>query len=225
MDGKFDWDYLLEIGNKYNRLLRWRCCEATLPLVIVLFLLARLWHLTANCLWFDEIFSLHAAEHSWRTLLPFAAADLVHPPLFYIHLVRLGPSRTTGSASGRVIVTPHNAICIWRSRRVSSVVRSERCEGWDAQGFGNQEYSGNVRRHGILSAPRLQGHRGELARKYQTNPKSGLRSGPRASTNSSRRWSISYRLVIKSDRFWVKGPRVRTLSWLEWHGRPAREFA
>ena len=57
-----------------------------LPLVIVLFILARLWHLTSSCLWFDEIFSVHAAEHSWRTILPFAAADLVHPPLFYLLL-------------------------------------------------------------------------------------------------------------------------------------------
>lgn len=54
-----------------------------LPLVIVLFIFARLWHLTSSCLWFDEIFSVHTAEHSWRTLLPFAAADLVHPPLCY----------------------------------------------------------------------------------------------------------------------------------------------
>jgi uncharacterized membrane protein len=57
-----------------------------LLLVIVLFIGARLWHLTSSCLWFDEIFSVHAAGHSWRTILPFAAADLVHPPLFYILL-------------------------------------------------------------------------------------------------------------------------------------------
>ena len=57
-----------------------------LLLVIVLFIAARLWRLTSSCLWFDEIFSVHAAEHSWRGLLPFVAADLVHPPLFYILL-------------------------------------------------------------------------------------------------------------------------------------------
>ena len=57
-----------------------------LSLVIVLFIVARLWHLTASCLWFDEIFSVHAAQHSWASLLQFAAADLVHPPLFYILL-------------------------------------------------------------------------------------------------------------------------------------------
>lgn len=60
--------------------------QLLLPLVIVVFIIARLWHLTSSCLWFDEIFSVHAAEHSWRTILPFAAADLVHPPLFYILL-------------------------------------------------------------------------------------------------------------------------------------------
>jgi uncharacterized membrane protein len=57
-----------------------------LSLVIVLFIAARLWHLTSSCLWFDEIFSVHAAEHSWNSLLQFVAADLVHPPLFYILL-------------------------------------------------------------------------------------------------------------------------------------------
>ncbi len=57
-----------------------------LLLAIVLFIAARLWHLTTSCLWFDEIFSVHAAEHSWGSILQFVAADLVHPPLFYILL-------------------------------------------------------------------------------------------------------------------------------------------
>src|SRR3954466_6188867 len=57
-----------------------------LSLVIVLFIAARLWHLTSSCLWFDEIFSVHAAEHPWGSILQFAAADLVHPPLFYLLL-------------------------------------------------------------------------------------------------------------------------------------------
>jgi hypothetical protein len=63
-----------------------RYAKIFLSLVILLFIVARLWHLTSSCLWFDEIFSVHAAEHSWRSLLQFAAADLVHPPLFYILL-------------------------------------------------------------------------------------------------------------------------------------------
>ena len=57
-----------------------------LGLVVLLFVLARLWRLTSSCLWFDEIFSVHVAEHSWATLTHFVAADLVHPPLFYILL-------------------------------------------------------------------------------------------------------------------------------------------
>jgi uncharacterized membrane protein len=48
-----------------------------------LYIAARLWRLTASCLWFDEIFSVHAARHTWRGLQHFAAADLIHPPLFY----------------------------------------------------------------------------------------------------------------------------------------------
>jgi uncharacterized membrane protein len=63
-----------------------RYAKIFLSLVIVLFIVARLWHLTSNCLWFDEIFSVHAAEHSWAGLLRFVAADLVHPPLFYLLL-------------------------------------------------------------------------------------------------------------------------------------------
>ena len=30
---------------------------------------ARLKNLTTSCLWFDEIFSVHAAEHTWNTIL------------------------------------------------------------------------------------------------------------------------------------------------------------
>jgi hypothetical protein len=52
-------------------------------LLVCLYAAARLWRLTAACLWFDEIFSVHAARHAWGDLWRFAAADLIHPPLFY----------------------------------------------------------------------------------------------------------------------------------------------
>jgi 4-amino-4-deoxy-L-arabinose transferase-like glycosyltransferase len=52
-------------------------------LIIGVFIGARLWGLTASCLWFDEIFSVHAARHEWSRLLGFVAADIIHPPLFY----------------------------------------------------------------------------------------------------------------------------------------------
>lgn len=51
-----------------------------------MFVAARLWRLSASCLWFDEIFSVHAARHGWAELLRFAAADIIHPPLFYLLL-------------------------------------------------------------------------------------------------------------------------------------------
>lgn len=54
--------------------------------VVVLFVAVRLWRLSASCLWFDEIFSIHAARHGWAELLRFAAADIIHPPLFYLIL-------------------------------------------------------------------------------------------------------------------------------------------
>lgn len=43
----------------------------------------RFWGLTSSCLWFDEIFSVHAAEHAWGEMFWFVAQDLIHPPLFY----------------------------------------------------------------------------------------------------------------------------------------------
>jgi hypothetical protein len=52
-------------------------------LIAIAFVLARLWRLTSSCLWFDEIFSVHAARHTWAGLVKFAAADIIHPPLFY----------------------------------------------------------------------------------------------------------------------------------------------
>lgn len=60
--------------------------QTLLVLVAGLFMAARFWRLTVSCLWFDEIFSVHAAEHAWGKLLHFVAADLVHPPLFYLLL-------------------------------------------------------------------------------------------------------------------------------------------
>ncbi|MDQ3665242.1 MAG: hypothetical protein M3410_01370 [Acidobacteriota bacterium] len=46
----------------------------------------RLWGLTASCLWFDEVFSVHAARKEWTRLPGFVAADIIHPPLFYVLL-------------------------------------------------------------------------------------------------------------------------------------------
>lgn len=54
--------------------------------LIALYVAVRMWHLTDSCLWFDEIFSIHAAEHSWSGMLQFVALDLIHPPLFYVFL-------------------------------------------------------------------------------------------------------------------------------------------
>ena len=51
-----------------------------------LYLFARFWNLTASCLVFDEIFSVHASSFSWNELFRFIALDLIHPPFFYIAL-------------------------------------------------------------------------------------------------------------------------------------------
>jgi hypothetical protein len=52
-------------------------------LLVALYAGARLWRLAGECLWFDEIFGLHAASHTWGGMWSFLAADLIHPPLFY----------------------------------------------------------------------------------------------------------------------------------------------
>lgn len=54
--------------------------------VAVIYLLLRLRGLSDACLWFDEIFSVQAAEQPWGNFLSFIAQDLVHPPLFYLLL-------------------------------------------------------------------------------------------------------------------------------------------
>lgn len=55
-------------------------------LILTLYVGARLWRLTSSCLWFDEIFSVHAARYDWSQLIKFVAADIIHPPLFYFLL-------------------------------------------------------------------------------------------------------------------------------------------
>lgn len=55
-------------------------------LAVALYLAVRIWGLTDSCLWFDEIFSVHAAGHSWREIWEFVRLDLIHPPLFYASL-------------------------------------------------------------------------------------------------------------------------------------------
>lgn len=57
-----------------------------LSALAVVYILLRFWHLTDSCLWFDEIFGVHAAGMSLGEMLRFVAQDLIHPPLFYILL-------------------------------------------------------------------------------------------------------------------------------------------
>lgn len=54
--------------------------------IVAVYVFPRFWNLTDSCLWFDEIFSIHAAEHDWGNLFWFVAQDLIHPPLFYVLL-------------------------------------------------------------------------------------------------------------------------------------------
>lgn len=65
-----------------------RLSEFALPaLACVLYVGARVWRLDAACLWFDEIFGVHAAAwHGWGGMWKFVALDLIHPPLFYVLL-------------------------------------------------------------------------------------------------------------------------------------------
>ncbi len=69
---------MTELTKKQNALI--------IALISVLYVAFRFWGITDSCLWFDEIFSVHAAEHSWETIISFVAKDLIHPPLFYVLL-------------------------------------------------------------------------------------------------------------------------------------------
>jgi uncharacterized membrane protein len=63
-----------------------KIAPATIAAICIGYVLVRLWNLSASCLWFDEIFSVHAADHPWNELFSFVALDLIHPPLFYVRL-------------------------------------------------------------------------------------------------------------------------------------------
>jgi uncharacterized membrane protein len=54
-----------------------------IALICLVYVSLRVWKLTDSCLWFDEIFGVHAAEMSPPNLLWLVAQDLIHPPLFY----------------------------------------------------------------------------------------------------------------------------------------------
>jgi len=54
-----------------------------IALICLVYVSLRVWNLTDSCLWFDEIFGVHAAELDWANLVWFVAQDLIHPPLFY----------------------------------------------------------------------------------------------------------------------------------------------
>ena len=88
-------------------------------LILSLFIGARLWHLTSSCLWFDEIFGIHAARYSWSQLIKFVAADIIHPPLFYVLLkvwIAIGGEsllwlRLLPALTGIAVVGPFYLLC------------------------------------------------------------------------------------------------------------------
>lgn len=63
-----------------------RAANTVVGAICLVFIALRLFRLTDSCLWFDEIFGIHAAGHSWNSILQFVALDLIHPPLFYVLL-------------------------------------------------------------------------------------------------------------------------------------------
>ena len=50
--------------------------HGVLAAIFLVYILLRFWNLTESCLWFDEIFSVHAAELRWENLFGFVAQDL-----------------------------------------------------------------------------------------------------------------------------------------------------
>ena len=68
----------MEFGRKHRNIV--------LAILVAGFILLRFRRIDEACLWFDEIFGVHAAQQSWGDLFSFIAADLIHPPLFYVLL-------------------------------------------------------------------------------------------------------------------------------------------
>ncbi len=54
--------------------------------VSIIYVALRIWRLADSCLWFDEVFSLHAAGLDFRPMFGLVLADLIHPPFFYLLL-------------------------------------------------------------------------------------------------------------------------------------------
>ena len=54
--------------------------------ILLVFSVLRLCHISDYGLWLDEVFSLQAASGSWNHLFEVVINDIVHPPLFYILL-------------------------------------------------------------------------------------------------------------------------------------------
>ncbi len=57
-----------------------------IAVICAAYVMLRLWRFTDSCLWFDEVFSVHAAGLDWGSLFGFVAKDLIHPPFFYVLL-------------------------------------------------------------------------------------------------------------------------------------------
>jgi len=57
-----------------------------LVVAAVVFVAARLWHLTSYGLFGDEVFTLWTSAQDWPRVLSSVVEDVVHPPLFYVLL-------------------------------------------------------------------------------------------------------------------------------------------
>lgn len=59
---------------------------AAIGFLFALFIALRITKISDSCLWFDEMFSVHAASQPWGSILSFISVDLIHPPFFYLLL-------------------------------------------------------------------------------------------------------------------------------------------
>jgi Dolichyl-phosphate-mannose-protein mannosyltransferase len=123
--------------------------------LVCLYAAARLWRLTSACLWFDEIFGVHAARHAWGGMWRFVAADLIHPPLFYALLkvwvalggesllwLRLFPALTSIAAVVPLLLLARELRLGARTRNVALLVAA-------ANGY-LIKYAQEVRMYGLL---------------------------------------------------------------------------
>lgn len=74
-----------QTNERYPRAVN-RAVFALLPINVLLYVLSRLWKLSAYDLWADELTTFGYVVSDWSSMTTYVIQDIVHPPLFYVFL-------------------------------------------------------------------------------------------------------------------------------------------